>query len=95
LKPKALITHVASSDLREIRNYIADDNPIAAKKTIELIQVKCNLLAQSPGVGVSRDHYQGLQMFPVGSYLIFYRPAKNGVEIIRVLHSSRDVESIL
>lgn len=95
MKPKVLITPVARNDLREIRDYIAEDNPIAAKKTIELIQVQCNLLAQSPGVGVGRDHYRGLQMFPVGSYLIFYRPIKNGVEIIRVLHSSRDVESII
>ncbi|MBF0110069.1 MAG: type II toxin-antitoxin system RelE/ParE family toxin [Magnetococcales bacterium] len=34
-------------------------------------------------------------MFPVGNYLIFYRPANHGVEIIRVLHASRNVENLL
>ncbi|MBF0447676.1 MAG: type II toxin-antitoxin system RelE/ParE family toxin [Magnetococcales bacterium] len=94
-KLKVLMTPPARNDLLDIRAYFAEDNPLAAKKTLELIQAKCSLLAQSPGVGICRDHYQNLHMFPVGRYLIFYRPSKNGVEIIRELHSSKDVESLL
>jgi plasmid stabilization system protein ParE len=32
-------------------------------------------------------------MFPTGRYLIFYRPADpdDGIDIIRVLHSARDI----
>ena len=94
-KPKVHITPAARADLLEIRDYIARDNPHVAKKMVQLLHVKCTLLAQTPGIGVNREHYRGLSMFPVGSYLIFYRPGNNGIEIIRVLHTSRDVEKII
>jgi toxin ParE1/3/4 len=35
-----------------------------------------------------------LRSFPVGSYVIFYRPIEEGIEVIRVLHSARDIEDI-
>ena len=28
------------------------------------------------------------------SHLIFYRPARNGVEIVRVIHGARDIEGL-
>ena len=28
------------------------------------------------------------------NHLIFYRPIESGVEVIRVLHASRDIESL-
>ena len=31
---------------------------------------------------------------PVGNYLIFYFPLENGIDIIRVLHGSRDMERL-
>jgi toxin ParE1/3/4 len=36
-----------------------------------------------------------LRSFPVGHYVIFDVPLPKGVEIVRVLHGSRDIESIL
>ena len=35
-----------------------------------------------------------LRSFPVGNYVIFYQPISDGVEIVRVLHGSRDIESL-
>jgi hypothetical protein len=32
-----------------------------------------------------------VRFFPVGNYLIFYREASHGIEIIRVLHSARNL----
>lgn len=32
--------------------------------------------------------------FPVGNYIIFYRPTDRGSEIIRILHSARDIPNI-
>ena len=34
----------------------------------------------------------GLRSFPHGDYLIFYRPLRDGVSIVRVLHGSRDAQ---
>ena len=48
MPPKALITPIARDDLREIRDYIAEDSPFAAKKTLQFLQAKCYLLAHNP-----------------------------------------------
>ena len=53
------------------------------------------MLADNPGLGVQRQEYLGLYKFPVDDYLIFYRPSADGIDVIRVLHGSRDVENIL
>jgi toxin ParE1/3/4 len=34
----------------------------------------------------------GIHGFPVGRYVVFYRPSSNGIEIVRVLHGARDLE---
>jgi len=53
-------------------------------------------LADFPKMGISRDDIQaGLRSQPVGNYLIFYFPLADGIEIVRVLHGSRDVENLL
>jgi toxin ParE1/3/4 len=36
-----------------------------------------------------------LHSFPLGRYVIFYVPRPKGVEIVRVLHGARDIESVL
>lgn len=33
----------------------------------------------------------GLRSFPESSYVIFYRPIEDGIELIRVLHRARDI----
>ena len=35
-----------------------------------------------------------LRCFVIGSYLIFYRPQPDGIQVIRVLHGSRDLRRI-
>jgi toxin ParE1/3/4 len=35
-----------------------------------------------------------LRSFPAGRYVLFYRPIGGGIEIVRVLHGSRDIDSI-
>ena len=46
-------------------------------------------------MGPMRDELApGLQSFPVGKYLIFYRKMKGGIEIIRVLHGARNLPEV-
>jgi len=62
---------------------------------MDSIQEKCLLIAEFPGLGESRDELaQDLRSFPVGSYLIFYLPLEEGADIVRVLHSSRDIKTL-
>lgn len=55
------------------------------------------MLAQSPGLGHTRDDLTSLPLrfWPVFSYLIVYDPARRPIEIVRVLHGARDLRRIL
>jgi len=56
------------------------------------IEAACELLAEHPGVGRHRAEIApGVLSWPVGSYVIFYRPNPRPVVIARVLHGSRDL----
>jgi putative addiction module CopG family antidote len=85
----------AKSDLVEIWNYIADDSEARADAFIETVDQKFNALAELPNMGRLRDELaDGLYSFPVGRYVLFYRPIPAGIEIVRVLHSARDLDAI-
>jgi toxin ParE1/3/4 len=32
-----------------------------------------------------------LRSFPVGEYLIFYRPLSDGIELARIMHGARNI----
>lgn len=47
-----------------------------------------------PKLGRERfDLAPELRGLPVGNYIIFYRPMKDGIQVIRVLHGARDLPS--
>ena len=54
-------------------------------------------LATTPGIGHWREELSGKQhrFFLVYSYLIVYRHETKPLQIIRVLHAARDVQSSL
>ena len=94
--PRLLIKPEAESDLDEIWWHIAQDSPHNADRFLERIQERCLALADFPQMGTSRDELKaGLRGHPVGNYLIFYFPLEDGVDIIRVIHGSRDIENLL
>ncbi|NOX92530.1 MAG: type II toxin-antitoxin system RelE/ParE family toxin [Gammaproteobacteria bacterium] len=92
---KAIFSPLACTDLKEIKAFIAGDNRQAAVACIALLKKRCDQLASSPKIGVADERYLGLRKFPVGNYIIFYREQENGVDIVRILHSARDVENII
>jgi toxin ParE1/3/4 len=80
----------AEEDLIEIWNYIAPDNFAAADRVLDRIETVCERLAENPRMGPARpDLAQGLRYFVSGSYLVIYREAPGGVEIVRVVHGAR------
>jgi toxin ParE1/3/4 len=86
----------AKTDLVEIWDHIADDSEARADAFIETVDKKFHTLARRPNMGRLRDELaESLRSFPVGRYVIFYRPIPEGVEIVRVLHGARDLDSIL
>lgn len=89
------VAAAAQSDLIEIGTYLAQNNPEAAVKLIKEIKDKFMLLRDNPLVGREQnDLLVNLRSFTHKKYVIFYFPLNDGVEILRVLHSSRDIENI-
>jgi plasmid stabilization system protein ParE len=86
---------LAVQDLDGILEYIARDKPLAAITFVETLKEKCRTLARFPLLGASREGVvSGLRMFPVGNYVIYYRPENDTVRIERVLHGARDADSL-
>lgn len=86
---------IAELDLLEIWDYIADDSMDRADEFLDRIEEKLQRLACNPGLGRKRDELlPGLQSFPIGNYVVFYREIKDGIDVIRVLRGSRDIEAI-
>lgn len=86
---------LARSDLSEIWDYIAADNETRADAFVDLIDRKIQALAGQPNMGRARDELaEGLRSFPVGRHVIFYRVVPHGIEIVRILHGSRDLNAI-
>lgn len=85
----------ARRDLQEIHDYIARDNPAAARGFIGFLEEKCDKLASAPEMGERReDLAAGLRCFSAGRYAIFYRFAEGGVEIVRVVSGARDFDAL-
>jgi len=89
LRPRAI------TDLTEIWNYISDDSEQRADGFIDLLDRKINMLARRPNIGRIRDELaEGLRSFPVDRYIIFYCSIPKGIEIVRVLHGARDINTV-
>ena len=85
------VTAAASADLQDIWLFIAQDDPNAADRYIRTIISRFPTLASMPYMGREREELSArLRSFPVGNYVIFYRPAKDGIEVVRILHGARD-----
>lgn len=84
------------ADIAEIWHYIAIDSEKNADLFVAEIDQKFHLLSCHPNIGTNQsDLFSGLQSFPVGKYLVFYRQIIDGIEIVRVLHGARDIEAML
>lgn len=83
---------LAYADLADIWSYIADDSEQQADLVLDMLDEKLALLATQPEMGRERPELAPkLRAFPVKRYAVFYRPLRDGIEVLRVLHSARDV----
>ena len=89
---KVVIDPKARDDLLDIHRFIAEDNPVAAARWIGVLEDAIASLATMPArVPLRDDLRKGYRVMPVGAYLIFFRIVGDEVQIMRVLHSARDI----
>ena len=85
----------AEQDLEDIWVYLARQDELLADQQIAQILNRFPLLSQFPDMGRQRDNVlAGLKSFPLKPYVILYTKITGGIEIVKVLHQSRDVESL-
>jgi toxin ParE1/3/4 len=79
--------------MQDLLRTISRDRPEAARKLIERIRKTCRLLARAPGMGTSRDDIApSLRCFSVGNYVIYFRSARDGIQVLRIVHGAQDEE---
>lgn len=90
---KFVLTESAARDLTEIRGYVQPRSPAGWISLRTRLREAMRQLAQHPGLGHRREDLTGsdVRFFNVGSYVIAYISDTDPVEILRVLHSARDV----
>ncbi len=87
----------AKRDLIDIYQYIATDNPRAARRMIEKLNQTAHILADAPQLGTGRfPSYPTVRGFPVDRYILLYEPleAEGGIKLIRVFHGARSWQEL-
>jgi toxin ParE1/3/4 len=83
----------AVDDILEIWLFIAEDSIPAADRWIDQLDEAFSLWATQPRMGRTRDELAlGLRSMPFGRYVVFYEPLADGIDVVRVLHSSQDTD---
>jgi toxin ParE1/3/4 len=92
----------AEQDLLDHYVYIGERNPQAAIRLLRAANEAFKLLARLPGMGRVWDspspRLAGVRSWTAPSfrnYRIFYRPVRNGIEVLHVLHAGRDISRLL
>jgi toxin ParE1/3/4 len=87
----------AERDLDDIWDYYAQNaSPELAEKLMARIDGAAARVAARPMLGRARDDLlPGIHSIRVAPYLIFYRIGEDAIEVVRVLHDRRDLESVL
>ncbi|HKL81283.1 MAG TPA: type II toxin-antitoxin system RelE/ParE family toxin [Desulfobacter sp.] len=82
----------AQKSLGNIKTYSLEE--FGEEQTItylKLIKKKLQMISESPDIGRNREEIKkGYLSFLAGSHIIFYRKAKNHVDIIDILHQSME-----
>lgn len=86
---------LAAEDVVDIWGHVAEDSVEQADRWVDELDAKFELLSTQPLIGRTRNEIAAnLRSFPFGRYLIFYVPAEDGIDVVRVLHSARDIDVV-
>jgi plasmid stabilization system protein ParE len=87
----------ALQDLQDIWDFIAFDNANAADQLQDEFFNAFEKLAQHPRLGHSRPDIteRDVRFWPTGSYLIVYREWPKELQVLAILHGSRDVPEVM
>ena len=90
-------TKLALKDLDSIDDYISQDSPYYAQKTIESILERVKILTTQPQSGriVPEFEKKEIRELMIGNYRVVYKIYPKKISIIRVHHAARDMSKAL
>lgn len=89
---RLVILPAARTDLVEIGDFIALDNPRRAETFLNEVETRMAQISERPASFPTRDElHPGLRSARHGRYLIFFKEVGDQVQIVRVLHGARDL----
>ena len=96
-RSKHVLTEHAAADIREIWEFIAVDDPVAAERVLDELEEAMAHLVEHPALGHRREDLTDakVRFWRVRSYLIVYDPETRPLEILRVLSGFRDLTALL
>jgi len=88
-----VLTLAALADLDAICDHFREINPSAGVRLLDAIEKQFERLVMFPLMGEHRPELgDEIRCFPVKRYVIFYRPLGTGIQVLRVLFGSRDIQ---
>jgi toxin ParE1/3/4 len=86
----------AINDLKEIKNYIAEDSSLYATRFLNNIRAKIATLKKNPTIGrpILAERFSNLRQILFNAYRIVYLYDNEVVTIITVHHQSRLLENV-
>jgi toxin ParE1/3/4 len=92
---RVVFTRRAHADLDDIWLHVALDNAADADRLIDRIFVRCQRLADYPGLGLARPEIgPDARVLVVGDYLVLYRVDGIDAVVVRVTHGARRLQGL-
>jgi plasmid stabilization system protein ParE len=95
--PSFRLTPSAREHIDELGDFLAAESLEAAVKVLTALETAFEQPALSPGIGHLREDLtdRPVKFWRVYSHLVVYDPASQPLNIVAVLHGSRDIAQIL
>lgn len=95
---KIFLQPAAINDIRNSTTYIDKSNPIAAEEFVSKVKLTTKYLSEFPEIGrKSVQTKPSYYRFLIAGYKhwLLYTYSKTQLEIIRVIHTSRDFDNLV
>ncbi len=88
-----VISPAAQADIDQIQDYLLSQSLDASRIVGDALEAALIRLAEYPFLGHQRRDLTNkpVLFWPVFSYLLVYRPETRPVELVRVVHASREI----
>lgn len=83
-------TYRATADLQRLRAFIANDNPLVARRQIDALRRSIRNLLDQPQMGREIDEASGMRQWIAGDYVVRYFLDDQVLTVNRIWHGREE-----